>query len=251
MDDAFDVDQYIALIHSSPPELLAAQLVELLDDPAGRLERLKVYVPEVCSIVCARIVARDHGLLERIVTALGAPLAGLQLDFSAPDAFGASLARDTACSVAYYLGRLQSLLVMAAQVPLIDVPPMVKAEALDGSDNQAILFLLAQRGPMSIRTLRLALNGVAKGPVRSLEHVRKCLVRLIHIGAVETEHRSSQVIYYRLSDFGSHLLEEQPEWMDLVVETYRSYRTGSAPPVRPHAELLLQRFREIDGESSG
>ncbi len=249
MPDGFDVERFIAAVHAAPPEILAQHLDEMLADPERNLEKLKVFVPEVSSMVCNRIVSREYGALDRMARSLGGVLDAHREHLGARNLPSRTRSRDVPAVVAYYLGRLQSVVVMAAQVPAIDVSPMVRAEALDGSDNQAILFLLAQRGPMSIRTLRLALNGVAVGPVRSMEHVRKCLARLIHVGAVETEHRSSRVIYYRLSELGERLLEVQPEWMHVVLETYRTHRDGKPPPLLPYAERLAEKFAEIDAES--
>jgi len=248
MGEDLDVEGYIAYLHSSPPELLGDHLGELLERPEEALERLSVFVPEVCSMACARMAARDHATLERLSRALERGLGKLGPAGSVPKEVGLGLPRSTACALAYYAGRLQTVRVLAAQFPLMDIPPMTRAEALDGSDNEAVLFLLARRGPLSIRALRLALNGVVEGPVRSLEHVRKCLGRLIQLGAVETEHRASQVIYYRLSDLGRRLLEEQPAWMEVVQAAYRSHRQGAAPPPRPHADRLFQLFQIIDDE---
>ena len=249
MADGFDVARYIAAVHASPPDVLARQLDELLANPAEHLEKLRVFVPELSALVCSRIASREYEALNRVAQALGHVLEAHKKALEIPAASSRANPDPIACTVAYYLGRLVSTVAMAAQVPAIDVSPMARAEALDGSDNQAILYLLAQRGPMSIRTLRLALNGVAVGPVRSLEHVRKCLTRLVHVGVVETEHRAGRVIYYRLSDLGERLLEVEPEWMHVVLETYRAHRDGKPPPLLPYAERLDRKFSEIDGTS--
>ena len=251
MADGFDVERYIAAVHASPPEILAEQLADILADPEKNLEKLKVFVPELTSIVCNRAVSREYEILNRLSRSLGEVLADHRQRIGVGTLSETASSRDVVCTVAYFVGRLQTAVVMAAQIPTIDVSPMVRAEALDGSDNQAILFLLAERGPMSIRTLRLALNGVAVGHVRSLAHVRKCLARLIPIGAVETEHRSSQVIYYRLSELGERLLEVQPEWMNVVLETYRTHREGNPPPHLPYADRLARKFKEIDASWEG
>lgn len=245
-----DVDKYVALLHSSPPGVLAARLSEILGDPPVQLPYLQIFVPEVCSMLGTRIAAGDAEGASELGEALRSVLTEKLPELDGFETIGWNLPKKEACAWAYLLGRLQSSIVLAIQLPHIDKPPFAQVEALDGGDNQAILYLLSRKGPMAIKTLRMALNDCLDGPQRRLEELRKNLGRLIRVKAVDVDVQTRHGNLYRISPLGQRMLDDSPPWLEMVTQAYRAYRMDLACEHLPFGEQLKQIFLDVDGESN-
>jgi hypothetical protein len=244
-----DLERYLALIHSSPPEVLGRLLADILESPDDRLEHLRVFVPEVGLVLSRLLFAQDLDGAARLSGALEAALGARELNVESPRYAGGGAGSRTGMVVAYYLGRLQSLLVLARRLPVLDIPEHVLSEVQDGGENQAVLEILATQGPMSVRSLRQALRAeLPEGGLPSPEELHRRMAWLVRTGVLELESRNKRSLNYSVSPLGRRLLQEKPPWVEAVAAAYRAHRSGRSGQPGPFSAVLEGVFRSIDKE---
>jgi len=244
-----DLERYLALIHSSPPDALGRMLAGILEEPGAHLEHLRVFVLEVSLLLSRLLFAQDQEGASRLTVALEIALGTVDLNIESPSYAGMMLRATEAQLFAYYMGRLQGLLVLARRAAVLEIPHHVRAEVQDGGYNQMLLQTLAQQGEMTFRNLRQALRvPLADGDVPSSEPaLHQRLTWLVKIGVVERNARSNRLIY-TISALGRRLLQEKLPWVEAVSFSYRAYRKGISGLPGPFAGVLEEVFRAVDGE---
>jgi len=248
MSGLSELSQYVALLASAPPVKLAAELHAALSCVETEPVRLHIYVPEICDRLAREVAVRNFSALAQLAKALSEALDFIGIEERRREWL--SQVKDPAAraEVAYLLGRLQSMLVVARQIPLLDIPAAVEAEGLDGGIHQAILECLAREGgSMSLRALRLALEG--EGATPKTEQVRRGLIRLVRVALVVAETGRERGLTYRISELGRRLLDSPPAWLTLVERSYRAFLNDAPAVEQPHAHSLRSLFIRVASQS--
>jgi len=242
-----DLEQQLALIHSSPPDALGKMLHELLSNPRQHLDALSVVVPELSLLLSRLLVTRDLNGANQLTAAIEEALERHRHRQDGLLHACSNLDGEAGRLFAYHMGRLQGLVVLARRLPALDLPDVIRGEIMDGGENQWIVEVLAHEGALTIRNLLKTLKAQRPLHAPTEDDLHHHLSWLTRVGVIDT--RTKRAIKYSVSPLGRRLLEPTPPWLEAVRIAYQAYRNGTDPSPSPFADVLLQLFGTIDQPS--